>query len=106
MEDRRFITSGSSSYFTFMFSLRGMEPSTSIAIVVLVAVFVMAINRQRNDRRNPKRLPHPPGPKPLPVLGNFLDIPRNFVSGPYQKMAKEHGKPPTTELKADASPDT
>ncbi|KIJ97235.1 hypothetical protein K443DRAFT_257636 [Laccaria amethystina LaAM-08-1] len=44
-------------------------------------------------KRNPKRLPHPPGPKGLPILGAMLDIPA--LSGKpwlvYDKWFKKYG---------------
>jgi hypothetical protein len=45
-------------------------------------------------KRNPKRLPHPPGPKGLPILGAMLDIPA--LSGKpwlvYDKWFKKYGE--------------
>ncbi|KAF8910745.1 cytochrome P450 [Mucidula mucida] len=41
--------------------------------------------------KNPLRLPHPPGPRPLPVLGNVFDIPRNNEAQRYNVLARRHG---------------
>ncbi|EEB93789.1 hypothetical protein MPER_07513, partial [Moniliophthora perniciosa FA553] len=36
-------------------------------------------------------LPTPPGPKPLPIIGNVLDIPREKESESYWKFAQDYG---------------
>ena len=38
-----------------------------------------------------RRLPLPPGPPPLPVLGNLLDIPRTAPWVGYRDMCKKYG---------------
>ena len=44
--------------------------------IYLVAAF-LAFKWIRKTKRNPRNLPLPPGPKPLPVVGNLLDLPRS-----------------------------
>ncbi|KAM5539726.1 hypothetical protein V8D89_006539, partial [Ganoderma adspersum] len=41
-------------------------------------------------RRN-KKLPLPPGPRPLPVVGNLFDIPKVFSSREYRDLSDKYG---------------
>ncbi|KAK1216961.1 hypothetical protein PQX77_020398, partial [Marasmius sp. AFHP31] len=38
---------------------------------------------------NHRRLPLPPGPKGLPILGNLLEMPTTFPGHNFEKMGKE-----------------
>ncbi len=42
-------------------------------------------------RRNPARLPYPPGPKGYPIIGNLLDILNAFIYKRFRKMSSELG---------------
>ena len=43
--------------------------------------------------RRKKGLPLPPGPKPLPLIGNLLDVPRNKPAWlVYEQWGKKYGK--------------
>ncbi|KAL0071024.1 hypothetical protein AAF712_001582 [Marasmius tenuissimus] len=61
-----------------------------LALGVVVSIAYVAITRKR-ARHNMNGLPMPPGPKPLPIVGNILDIPREKESEAYFKLAQEFG---------------
>lgn len=43
-------------------------------------------------RDNPRGLPFPPGPKPLPLIGNMFDFARENESAAYLGMAHKYGE--------------
>ncbi|KAI0056400.1 cytochrome P450 [Artomyces pyxidatus] len=57
--------------------------------VVLAAVFITF--RAFGSRRRRKGLPYPPGPRPLPVIGNLFDIPSEYSWLTYAEWAKIYG---------------
>jgi hypothetical protein len=44
-----------------------------------------------NGRRRRRGLPYPPGPRPLPLIGNLLDIPKDFSWISYMEFSKKYG---------------
>ncbi|KAI3616408.1 cytochrome p450 [Moniliophthora roreri] len=72
-----------------------MQTLTNLEIfVILVGVVIMyrvlSVRRAR-ALSNPNGLPTPPGPKPLPIIGNVFDIPREKESESYWKFAQDYG---------------
>jgi hypothetical protein len=64
------------------------------AAVAVIVALLYALIRARRARRlaNPLNLPYPPGPKPLPIVGNLFDLARENEAATYWKMAQEYGK--------------
>jgi len=64
-----------------------------LAIPVCVAVSFVVLARYFGLRGSPRRskLPYPPGPKGLPLIGNILDLPRGIpVWEGFAQMAETY----------------
>ena len=64
-----------------------------VDIIASVSFFVVLL--AFNDHRRRRGLPYPPGPWPLPLIGNLLDIPKEYSWLTYTRLSKVHGKAST-----------
>lgn len=60
-----------------------------ISIIVVSLLFSYVV--YRNHIASSRKLPLPPGPKPLPLIGNTFDVPRSFQWSTFMKWAEEYG---------------
>ncbi|KAH9952447.1 cytochrome P450 [Russula dissimulans] len=65
--------------------------SSIIVLDVLVCVALVALAISFDYRRQRSRLPYPPGPPGLPIVGHFLTFPKNFVWLTFTEWGRKYG---------------
>ena len=60
-----------------------------VAIVLPILAYVQSISRWRARSRG---LSLPPGPPPLPIVGNMFNIPKVKAWYDFQKLAEKYGE--------------
>ncbi|KAI9457535.1 cytochrome P450 [Russula earlei] len=58
---------------------------------VLVIVSSLAAYLAIHDYQKKGGLPYPPGPRPLPLIGNLFDIPKEFAWLSFNRFARKYG---------------
>ncbi|KDQ14639.1 hypothetical protein BOTBODRAFT_337744 [Botryobasidium botryosum FD-172 SS1] len=59
---------------------------------LVLSLVLIHRRRTKEEAENPQGLPLPPGPKPLPLLGNALQIPSSGSWHLYTKWQKTYGE--------------
>ena len=77
--------------FILASSLHWSVPN-GVLLLAIFAVFTLYRHLYLGSKHNIKRLPYPPGPKPLPVIGNLLDMPTGYDWLTYAEWAKKYGE--------------
>ncbi|KAH9937831.1 CyP450 monooxygenase [Epithele typhae] len=60
-----------------------------VLAIALAPILLLALSR----RLRGTRLETPPGPPPLPILGNVFDIPKSFSALEYRQLSEKYGAP-------------
>ena len=67
-----------------------MAAGPMVVVFFIVLSFIFTLQAFRDYRRR-RGLPYPPGPRPLPIIGNLLDIPMESSWLTYSQLAKKYG---------------
>ena len=65
--------------------------SLTLTLHILVLVSSVVVFLAIRDYQRRQGLPYPPGPRPLPLIGNIFDIPKEFSFLSFIQLAKKHG---------------
>ena len=66
-----------------------MDPQSGIWYIALAAILFIVLRRTLKKHGT---LPLPPGPPPLPIIGNALDIPTHDAPTKFREMSAKYGK--------------
>jgi hypothetical protein len=58
---------------------------------VLVLISSLAALLAIHDYKKRRGLSYPPGPRPLPLIGNLFDIPKEFSWLSYVQLSRKYG---------------
>ncbi|KAJ3526568.1 hypothetical protein NMY22_g10111 [Coprinellus aureogranulatus] len=72
-------------------TLRMTTEYWTLCAAVAVGLVLVTRNVASERRRNPRRLPLPPGPRGLPIIGNVMDIPKEHPWIGYNELCKKYG---------------
>ncbi|RPD54263.1 CyP450 monooxygenase [Lentinus tigrinus ALCF2SS1-6] len=64
------------------------SPLEASLILSLCVLFVVGLEYRRRAAR---KLPLPPGPPPLPLVGNILDVPKSICAEEYNVLSMKYG---------------
>jgi hypothetical protein len=68
-------------------------PAVSLVLtIILVLVSSIAAFLAIRDYQKRQGLPYPPGPRPLPLIGNLFDVPKEFSWLRYARLSQKYGK--------------
>ncbi|KAH9937830.1 CyP450 monooxygenase [Epithele typhae] len=68
--------------------LHTVSPAQAYVLLACIVLVSIIYYKSRPPR---SRLPLPPGPKPLPLIGNMLDIPKTMSSAEYYALSRKYG---------------
>ena len=63
----------------------------TVIVNIFVALLSLAVIQVIRDHRRRQGRPYPPGPRPFPIIGNLLDIPKQFSWLAYSKFSQTYG---------------
>ena len=68
---------------------RQLDPLGPLVLLLPICVFAVFATYRRS--RKDVQLPLPPGPKPLPLVGNVLDVPKTMSALEYDALTQKYG---------------
>jgi hypothetical protein len=70
-----------------------MSMPIQLNVLLPVSAFLLAAFAYALRYLRPMRLPYPPGPKRVPIIGNLLDMPSHEEWVTYKNWSDQYGRP-------------
>ena len=77
--------------YSFGLAFQRAVPLVPLQLVIVASIIFLVFSITQYIRRSKKQLPLPPGPRPLPIVGNLFDIPKVFSSPKYRDLSDKYG---------------
>ena len=79
-----------------MFASQLKAVRSDAVYILLTLAFLLALSRfvgrHLRNRRGRKGLLLPPGPKPLPIIGNAAQVPTTMIAQRFKEMTDKYGE--------------
>lgn len=62
-----------------------------VLAILILAIIWQAFTSVRKSVDHRRRPPYPPGPKPLPIIGNLYDVPAEHPWLKYNDLSQRYG---------------
>ena len=80
----------SRTHYPFSSAFQRAAYPVPLQLVIVAATLLVIFSITHYIHRN-KKLPLPPGPRPLPIVGNLFDMPKVFSGRQYHTLSDKYG---------------